>query len=161
MVRQRTHSRNRRTLLSTTQTASYKNKPRKLAPGCLLLPQPAGRVPKDLPLCRKVPVASGYAEEKAVVGCECGRILENGDVGVFRGGVHFGQDGVGEGFRELKNIARAADCFDALCFGLGEGGDVAPGEVLWDYGKCSFDYLNDGCLNHTYTIAILGVILLQ
>jgi hypothetical protein len=64
-------------------------------------------VEKGLPLGREVSVTSGDAKEKAVVLLEGGRVGDGLDVGGLGGGVHLGEDLLGEGlFNPGMGISR-------------------------------------------------------
>jgi hypothetical protein len=82
-------------LLSATQGAGGDEEASVLAPVLAPLPLPACLVPEGLPLGGEVTVTGGDAEEEGVVCLEV--VGLNGRVVGFGGGVHFGENLLGEG----------------------------------------------------------------
>ena len=123
------HRSNGRAFLSTAHRTSANEQTRILPPVRTRLPLATSTVPEGLPLRREVAVSCRNAEEEGIVLLE--RLCVGGrDALVFRRGVHLLQDFLGEGFRDLEEVAGAAGFFNAFGFCFSEVLDVAPCGVL-------------------------------
>ena len=97
MVGHGAHGRDGGALLAAAHGRGADEEAGVLAPVGAAGPLRAGVVPEGLPLRGEVAVARGDAEEEGVVFFERARV-DVRDGGAFGGGVHFGQDFLGEGF---------------------------------------------------------------
>lgn len=136
MMGERTHSSQRRTLLSTTLCASRDEDTSVFTPVAASSPLAAGGVPESLPLCREVAVAGGDAEEEGVVGLEglgvddwvfgfgwCvhldGCVSCDGSEGAGGEG-HLGQDFFWEGLCDLVDVGCDANLGETSLLGLSD-----------------------------------------
>jgi len=90
------HGREAGRLLAAALGAGGDEEAGKLAPEAAAGPLLASLVPESFPLGRKVAVTGGDANEEGVVLLEDGRVVEDGDVCGLGGGVHLGEDFLGE-----------------------------------------------------------------
>ena len=117
-------------LLSTALSGSADEEASVLAPEAAGLPLLAGVVPEGPPLGGEVAVAGGNAHEEGVVLLEGRGVGHLGDRAVLFGGVHLGEDLLGESLGDAVEVDLAAGLADALGLSLGELLDVAIGGVL-------------------------------
>lgn len=83
-----------------------------------------------LPLSGEVPISGGNAKQEAVILDEGLGIFEEGDIAILGGGVHLGEDLVGQSLGELVDVDLSASSLGTLLLGLGELLDVAVHGVL-------------------------------
>ena len=124
------HGRDSGALLSTALGRGADEQTCVLAPEAAGLPLLASVVPEGPPLGREVTVAGRDAHQEGVVLLEGGWVGHLGDRGVLLGGVHLGQDILGEGLGDAVEVDGAAGFSDALGLSLGELLNVAIGGVL-------------------------------
>lgn len=104
-------------LLTTTGGTSGDEETSILAPVAAGGPDGASGVPEGLPLSRKVTVASGDTEEDGIVLQEV--VGPSNGVGRLGGGVHLGQNFLGESLGDLEDVDLAAGGLNALLLSLG------------------------------------------
>ena len=118
-------------LLATTGGTSGNEDTGVLAPVAASGPDRASGIPEGLPLSREVTVAGRNTEKDGIVLQEV-LGLSNG-VRRLGGGVHLGQNLVGEGLGDLEDVGLAAGGLNALLLSLGQLLDVAVQRVLHCY----------------------------
>lgn len=137
VVSESAHGSDSGALLSTTLSGGGDEETSVLAPEGTGLPLAAGLVPECAPLGGEVAVASGNAHQEGIVLLENAGVRESGDGVVLLGGVHLGQNLLGESLLDAVQVDGAAGGLDALGLGLGEGLHVAVHGVLDSFVSAS------------------------